>query len=198
MKKTMVIFKRFERFWHWAQALLVLLLIVTGLEVHGVIELFGFHTSSSLHHISGFAWGVLVILIFTWVFTTGEWKQFIPDMKGIDGVLRFYLYGVFVGEPHPHHMSPDNKFNPLQRIAYIGVLFVLIPVQIITGLIYFFFPELRAAGIIDQIGTVAIVHTFCAYTIIAFLVIHLYLITLGEKLSSHMKAMLTGKEDLKE
>jgi thiosulfate reductase cytochrome b subunit len=198
MKKTMVIFKRFERFWHWAQALLVLLLIVTGLEVHGVIDLFGFHTSSSLHHISGFAWGVLVILIFTWVFTTGEWKQFIPDMKGIDGVLRFYLYGVFVGEPHPHHMSPENKFNPLQRIAYIGVLFVLIPVQIITGLIYFFFPELRAAGIINQIGTVAIIHTFCAYTIIAFLVIHLYLITLGEKLSSHIKAMITGKENIKD
>ncbi|PWI34079.1 hypothetical protein DI392_07750 [Vibrio albus] len=198
MKKTIVIFKRFERFWHWAQALLVLMLIVTGLEVHGVIELFGFNTSSSLHHFSGFAWGVLVILIFTWVLTTGEWKQFIPDMKGIDGVLRFYLYGVFVGEPHPHHMSPESKFNPLQRIAYIGVLFVLIPVQVITGLIYFFFPELRAAGIIDQIGTIAIIHTFCAYTIIAFLVVHLYLITLGEKLSSHMKAMVTGKENIKE
>lgn len=198
MNKTVVIFKRFERFWHWGQATLVLLLIVTGMELHGLVEIFGFGQSSHFHHIAGFIWGALVILIFTWVLTTGEWKQFIPDMKGIDGVLRFYLYGVFVGEPHPHHMSPENKFNPLQRMAYLGLLFILIPIQIITGLIFFFFPELRAAGWIDHIGSVAVIHTLCAYIIIVFLVVHLYLITLGQKLSSHMKAMLTGKEELEE
>ncbi|MDB1123677.1 cytochrome b/b6 domain-containing protein [Vibrio algarum] len=196
MNKTVVIFKRFERFWHWGQAALVLLLIVTGLELHGTIDLLGFGKSSHFHHFAGFIWAALVVMIFTWVFTTGEWKQFVPDMKGIDGVLRFYLYGVFVGEPHPHHMSPVNKFNPLQRVAYLGLLFVLIPLQIITGLIFFFFPELRAAGFIDHIGIVAAIHTFCAYSVIAFLVVHLYLITLGQKLSSHMKAMLSGKEEI--
>lgn len=196
MNKTAVIFKRFERFWHWGQATLVLLLIVTGLELHGTVDLFGFGKSSHFHHIAGFVWGALVVLIFTWVFTTGEWRQFVPDMKGIDGVLRFYLYGVFVGEKHPHHMSAENKFNPLQRIAYLGLLFVLVPLQIITGLIFFFYPELRAAGYLDSVAAVAVIHTFCAYTIIAFLVVHLYLITLGQKLSSHMKAMLTGKEEL--
>lgn len=198
MKKTIVIFKRFERFWHWGQAALVLLLILTGLDIHGVINLFGFEQSTTLHHWAGFIWTAIVILIFTWVFTTGEWKQFVPDMKGIDGVLRFYLYGVFVGEAHPHHMSPENKFNPLQRLAYLGLLFVLIPIQIITGLIFFFFPELRAAGYIDQVGTVAVIHTLSAYIILAFLVVHLYLITLGAKLSSHIKAMLTGKESVDE
>ncbi|GAB3522076.1 cytochrome b/b6 domain-containing protein [Photobacterium alginatilyticum] len=198
MKKTIVIFKRFERFWHWGQALLVLLLILTGLELHGVMNLFGFQQSSTLHHWGGFLWMTIVVLIFTWVFTTGEWKQYVPDKKGIDVVLHYYLYGVFVGEPHPHHMSPDNKFNPLQRIAYLGLLFVLIPVQIATGLIFYFFPELRAAGYIEQIGIVAVIHTFTAYTILAFLIVHLYLITLGAKLSSHLKAMLTGKEVIDE
>lgn len=198
MKKTIVIFKRFERFWHWGQAALVLLLTLTGLEIHGIINLLGFEQSTTFHHWAGFIWTAVVILIFTWVFTTGEWKQFVPDMKGIDGVLRFYLYGVFVGEPHPHHMSPENKFNPLQRLAYLGLLFVLLPVQIITGLIFYFFPELRAAGYIDQIGTVAVIHTFSAYAILAFLIVHLYLITLGAKLSSHLKAMVTGKETIDE
>ncbi|MGF1764264.1 cytochrome b/b6 domain-containing protein [Aliivibrio kagoshimensis] len=198
MRKTVVIFKRFERFWHWAQALLVLMLIATGLETHGVINLFGFEKSSLFHHIGGFAWITLVILIFTWIFTTGDWKQYMPDTKGMDAILRFYLHGVFVGEPHPHHMSPKNKFNPLQRIAYIAVVFIIIPVQIITGLLFFFYPELHAAGVMEHIGVVAGIHTFCAYTVIAFLVSHLYLITLGEKLSSHMKAMVTGKEEVKE
>ncbi|GLO61081.1 cytochrome b561 [Vibrio sp. MACH09] len=194
MNKTMIIFKRFERFWHWAQAVLVLLLIATGLELHGLIVLFGFGSSVELHQWSGFIWAALVVLIFTWVFTTGEWKQFVPETKGIDGVIRYYLYGVFVGDKHPHHMTPQSKFNPLQRIAYLGLLFGLVPLQVITGLLFFFFPELRAAGVMESIEVVAIIHTFCAYCIIAFLIIHLYLITLGAKLSSHLKAMVTGKE----
>lgn len=198
MKKTMVIFKRFERFWHWGQAVLVLLLIATGLDIHGVVHLFGFATSSSLHHWAGFIWAAMVILIFTWILTTGEWKQFVPNTQGIDGVIRFYLYGVFVGEAHPHHMTAENKFNPLQRMGYLGLLFVLIPIQIVTGVVFYFFPELRAAGYIDQIGTVAIIHTVTAYIIVAFLIVHLYLITLGAKLSTHIKAMLTGKETVDE
>lgn len=196
MKKTITIYKRFERFWHWAQALLILGLILTGLELHGITSLIGFEMSSHLHHIGGFIWLVLVMLIFTWILTTGVWKQFLPDMHGIDGVLRYYLYGVFIGEDHPHHISADNKFNPLQRITYLLVLFGLVPLQIITGLIFFFFPELRAAGVIDQIGMVAAIHTFCAYSTIAFLIVHLYMITFGAKLSSHLKTMLTGKETI--
>lgn len=198
MSNTMIIFKRFERFWHWAQAVLVLALIVTGLELHGLISLFGFGDSSNIHHWAGFIWGALVVLIFTWIFTTGEWKQFVPETKGIDGVIRYYLHGVFTGAKHPHHMSAEQKFNPLQRLAYLGLLFGLVPLQIITGLLFFFFPELRAAGIIEDISVVAILHTLCAYSIIAFLIIHLYLITLGEKLTSHLRAMVTGKEATEE
>ncbi|WP_019615196.1 cytochrome b/b6 domain-containing protein [Psychromonas ossibalaenae] len=196
MKKTTTLYKRFERFWHWGQALLVVALIFTGLELHGITSIIGFETSSHLHHIGGFVWTGLVVLIFTWILTTGEWKQFIPDMDGIDGVLRYYLYGVFIGEAHPHHMTAENKFNPLQRMTYLLVLFGLVPLQIITGLVFFFFPEIRAAGVIEHIGFVAAVHTFCAYAVIAFLIVHLYMITFGAKLSSHLKSMLTGKETL--
>ncbi|MCJ2377384.1 cytochrome b/b6 domain-containing protein [Vibrio sp. ZSDZ34] len=194
MKKSVVIFKRFERLWHWTQALLVLALIVTGLELHDIIHIVGFKQSSNLHHWAGFIWVVVVVLILTWILTTGEWKQFKPSTIGVDRTLRFYLYGIFVGEPHSHHMSAQSKFNPLQRLAYLGLLFVLVPLQILTGLVFFFFPELREAGVIEQIGGIATLHTLIAYIMISFLIVHLYLITLGEKLSSHLKAMVTGKD----
>ena len=29
------LFKRFERFWHWSQAALVLFMLLTGFEIHG-------------------------------------------------------------------------------------------------------------------------------------------------------------------
>ena len=95
-------------------------------------------------------------------------------------------------------MTPEDKFNPLQRLGYIAILFVLLPLQVISGFAFYFFPELRAAGLIAHVDVIAYLHTFIAYALLSFVVIHLYMITFGEKLSSHIKAMLTGKEKIDE
>ena len=42
MTVRVMIFKRFERFWHWAQALLILVLLMSGFEIHGSYDLLGF------------------------------------------------------------------------------------------------------------------------------------------------------------
>lgn len=202
--KIVVMFKRFERFWHWAQATLIILLLLTGLEMHGLFTLFGFGDSVNIHNYLGFVWTALVVLIYTWILTTSEWQQYFPscktfkDFKGVQKTARFYLYGVFVGEDHPHHMSPEDKFNPLQRLGYIAILFGLLPLQVLTGLAFFFFPELRAAGIIDHVEIIALLHTFSAYALLSFIVVHLYMITFGKKLTTHIKAMITGKEEVED
>ena len=43
------IFTRFERFWHWTQALLIIAMLVTGFEIHGTYKLFGFEKAGQLH-----------------------------------------------------------------------------------------------------------------------------------------------------
>ncbi len=189
-----VIFKRFERFWHWGQALLVLTLIVTGLEIHGLFTLFGFARAVSLHNIAGFSWLVLLVLIVTWILTTGEWRQYKPSLKGFDATLRFYLFDVFKGAQHPHHLSPQNKFNPLQRLGYLGLIAGLLPLQVVSGVVFYFFPELRASQLLLQVDWVAWLHTLVAYLLISFLVVHLYMITFGERLSSHIRTMISGVE----
>lgn len=196
--KLVVMFKRFERFWHWAQALMILFLLLTGLEMHGLFVLFGFGFAVENHNIVGFVWTGLVVLIYTWILTTGEWQQYFPSFKGVKGTLRFYLYGVFKGEKHPHQMSVQEKFNPLQRLSYIAILFGLLPLQVISGCAFFFFPELRAMGIIDHVDYIALLHTLNAYALLSFVLIHLYMITFGDKLTSHIKAMITGKEHIQE
>ncbi|RLA19627.1 MAG: cytochrome B, partial [Gammaproteobacteria bacterium] len=69
----------FERFWHWAQAALMLTLLFTGFNIHGTHHFFVFEQAVNIHIIS--AWilmGLWVFAIF-WHFTTGEWKQYIPS-----------------------------------------------------------------------------------------------------------------------
>jgi len=172
--------------------------LLTGLEMHGLFQLFGFASALENHNLIGFVWTGLVVLIYTWILTTGEWQQYFPTLKGVEGTLRFYLYGVFKGEKHPHHMSPEDKFNPLQRLGYLAILFGLLPLQVISGFAFYFFPDLRAAGVIGHVDLIAYLHTFNAYALLSFVVIHLYMITFGDKLSSHIKAMITGKEEVKD
>ena len=49
MVERVYIFKRFERFWHWAQAALIIFLLLTGFEIHGTYSNFGFQKAVELH-----------------------------------------------------------------------------------------------------------------------------------------------------
>ena len=47
MTERVYIFKAFERFWHWSQAALIILLLLTGFEIHGSYANFGFERVSN-------------------------------------------------------------------------------------------------------------------------------------------------------
>jgi thiosulfate reductase cytochrome b subunit len=51
---------------------------------------------------------------------------------------------------------------------------------------------------IQTLKFIAIFHTVAAILLISFLITHLYLITTGETVTSNIKAMLTGYEELEE
>ena len=40
--ERVMIYKRFERFWHWSQAFLVIGMMITGFEIHGTYTWLGF------------------------------------------------------------------------------------------------------------------------------------------------------------
>ncbi len=198
MKKFIVLYKRFERFWHWAQVCLIIGLILTGLEAHGIIQLFGFSNAIFTHNFMGFTWTGLLILIWTWILTSGEIKNWIPSFKGMTRMVHFYTKGVFQGQESPHHATPDKKFHTIQKLAYIGIIFGLLPLQVLTGWVFYFFPELKSIGYINQIDIFAIVHTLIAYTLMAFVCVHVYLSTFGKTLTTHIKAMITGREEVEQ
>ncbi len=198
MSNIVLIYKAFERFWHWMQAFLILGMLLTGLEIHGIYQLFGFERAVNLHNIAAASWTVLIIMMFTWLFSTGEWKQYVPTMKGLIETGMFYAYGIFKGEKHPHHKNEQAKLNPMQRLTYLGVLLALVPAQIITGALYVFYHQWGMVGLEGSIDLIAYAHTLIAYSFLSFIIVHVYMTTMGHTLTGHIKAMVTGYEDLDE
>lgn len=191
------LFKPFERFWHWCQAALIIFMLLTGFEVHGTYSIFGFAKAVDYHTIA--AWTLVGLWIFAifWHVTSGEWRHYIPTSKNLIVIANYYSSGIFKDEPHPFRPSLSNKHNPLQRLTYLAVLTLLSPLLWITGWLYLFYADWAAWGLSGlQLQWVATAHTLGAFVMLAFLISHLYLATTGHKITSQVKAMITGWEDL--
>ncbi|WP_234086561.1 cytochrome b/b6 domain-containing protein [Azonexus sp. R2A61] len=192
------IYKRYERFWHWSQALLIIGMMISGFEIHGSYELIGFAKAVRLHTLA--AWTLLTLWAFTifWQFTTGEWRQYIPSLKNVLAMVNYYLIGIFRNAPHPFRKSTVQKHNPLQRLAYLALLAVISPLIWVSGLLYLFYGDWQHLGIDTYLNLewVAVAHTLGAFLITAFFFIHVYLTTTGHTVFAHIKAMLTGWEEV--
>lgn len=200
--KKVYVYKGFERFWHWNQALLIFVLAFTGFEIHSSYDFFGFETAVKIHNYA--AWGFIILIVFAifWHFTTGEWKQYIPTTKNLKAQAEFYLFGIFRNAPHPAKKTLISKLNPLQRLVYLGLKVLFIPVMVVSGLLFMFYryPQGDSIAIIniDNLEIIALIHTAGAFMLLAFVLVHLYLITTGHTITSNLKAMITGWEELEE
>lgn len=193
------LFKRFERFWHWSQAALILFMLVTGFEVHGMYRLFGWEKAGNLHTIA--AWTLIGLWLFAifWHFTTGEWKQYIPTTKNMIAVARYYSVGIFTGEPHPHRVTQLAKHNPLQRLTYLVIKLLINPLLWVSGLVYLYYADLTRNGLLQlPLRPIALAHTAAAFMMLIFVISHIYLSTTGHTPLAHIKAMITGWEKVEE
>jgi len=190
------LYTRYERFWHWLQALLIIGLLITGLEVHGSYVLLGFKRAVAVHSALGIAWLVAFVFFVFWLATTGEWKQYVPTTKKMFAVIWYYAYGIFLGREHPCPKSPTSKHNPLQRLTYLALTSLLLPFMMITGLLYYLFHDWAALGLgFLGLPTVSAWHLAGAFAVLVFLVVHVYMATTGHTPMSYIKAMVTGWED---
>ncbi len=196
----------FVRIWHWINALSIVTLILTGLQVRFPegMTLFGdYRNAVALHNTAGIT--ACVCFLF-WVIYYGEAartlvKFYVPTKRdlwpGLIAQGRFYVWGFFQGEPHPYETTLDQRFNPLQKLGYFAVMFVLVPVICLSGLLLFNIPELRqwlflVGGIKLLIG----IHFLVGASFLAFLFVHIYLATMGHTIFAHFKPMWTGWETL--
>jgi thiosulfate reductase cytochrome b subunit len=193
-------YSTYERIWHWLQALAIMILLLTGLEIHvSVPGILPFGLAVRLHNILGFV--VVANAVFAAFFhlASGEIRQYLPRPQGFFGQAiaqgRFYLSGIFRGDPHPFEKSPRKKLNPLQQVTYLGILNVLLPLQMITGILIWGaqrWPTLD--GALGGLTFLAPLHALGAWLFAAFLLMHVYLTTTGPTPSANIKAMVVGWE----
>lgn len=187
-----------ERIWHWLQALCIVVLILSGIVLHWPETLPGwFDTMVTVHN--WFGWGAVIAFLFWLVYNlaSGRITHYLPKKgeipTGIIKQAKFYGYGIFKHEPHPYAPSEDNKFNPLQKIAYLKFQVFLFPILLISGLLYMY-PE-TFSGVIGTIGGIKVlglIHYILGALFAAFLMAHLYLATTGETVGENFKAIITG------
>ena len=113
------------------------------------------------------------------------------------------------GELKPHHVWQDIRdharlrfptgaaalrYNVLQKGSYVGVIFVLLPLIILTGLTMS--PGMDAAWpwLVDLFGgrqSARSIHFICAWLLVAFFIVHIVMVILAGPLNE-IRSMITG------
>ena len=130
------------RIWHWVNALMVILLIITGIQLRipGIASLRPHHPALLVHRYVG--WAMTASCVFWLVYSlisdhlSRHYVIRRGDLKGIFRQAKFYLFSIFKGEENPFRPSPDEKFNPLQKLAYGAIMCIFAPVLVVTGLLF--------------------------------------------------------------
>jgi thiosulfate reductase cytochrome b subunit len=203
MEKTYV-HPRPVRIWHWINAFGFVLMILTGLQIR-YTDLFGlisFEWAVKSHNWIGI---FLIFYYFLWLLyymfsdRISVYHVELDARKFFDDAFRqarYYSYGIFKGEPNPHKIKPLAKFNPLQKVMYSVVMLLIVPVQFLSGLMLWdvtrFENWIEFAGGIRVVSTV---HMLIFIFFVAFMLVHVYLSSLGHTPGAHFKAMLTGYEE---
>jgi Ni/Fe-hydrogenase b-type cytochrome subunit len=212
------------RIWHWLNALTVFVLLMSGLMISNAhprlywgeyganfdaawLELPrfpGWATIPSYYSLASarrwhlaFAW-LLVIGLAAFLLASG-WNRHLqrdlaPSRRELaphhiwDDIKRHARLQFAVGEAAIH-------YNTLQKLSYVGVILVLLPLLILTGLTMS--PGLNAAWpwLLDLFGgrqSARSIHFLCAAAIALFILVHLAMVLLSGPLTQ-IRAMITGR-----
>ncbi len=196
-ERKVLVYTRFNRIWHWLQVSAILTLLFTGFRIADFHHFIPFKLAVAIHTSTAIGLIVLWLFVFFWLATTGNWKQFLPSTDGLLEVIRFYSYGVFKGEEHPYHRILKRRLNPLQAGSYLALKIVLIPTIWISGILYLthgFWSDQDLGS--ESLNLIANIHILGAFAFATFVIVHVYMLTMGHGFRKHVRPMLTGFDEM--
>lgn len=160
-------------------------------------SIIGFKNAVNFHNIAGVIVALSYLVFFIGNMVTGNGKFYLIKIKGfLKRPIKqayYYAWGMFHGMTSPYPLSEKRKFNPLQKYAYVLVMYMAVPFVVISGLALLF-PEM----IIDRIfiysgiSVTAVLHSVFGFFISIFLVVHLYIASIGKSPLENFKSIITG------
>ncbi len=198
----MYLYPKWLRAWHVINALLFLILIVTGLSMQytakeNPLYVVGFAKAVKWHNFAAMLLTINYILFVTGNLFTKNGKYYRIGRKhflmDLGKQLRYYSWGMFKGEKHPFPVTEESKFNPLQKLSYVLAMYIALPLLIISG-IGLLFPEITINKFFGVSGLILtdILHITMGFFLSIFMVIHIYTCTLGSSPTSLFWGMISG------
>jgi len=192
------------RIWHIIHGICIAILILTGINLRytDLFVIFGtVRKAVQIHNITGiivtldyFLWFVYYVVKHEiakhYIFTLHDFT------KGAIKQGQYYFFHIFLGEDPPFVPTPEAKFNSLQKITYAGIMFVFLPIQIFTGILLWDIEQfISLVAILGGLKIVDAIHVIIGYIFAAFLILHIYLATLGHTVLAHFKMIVLGYEE---
>lgn len=194
------LYPKWLRAWHGINALCIILLIITGVSMQysGVEYPFmRFDIAVSLHNFAGIVTCLSYLSFIVGNIVSKNGQQYKLHKKGLMDRLvlqgNYYLFGYFKGEAKPFPITKENKFNPLQRVSYSFAMYLFVPFVVVSG-IALLYPEIIIERFfnIGGIQLTAIFHSAMGFFISLFLVIHLYVASVGKSPMKNYRSIVTG------
>lgn len=192
------------RIWHAINALGILILIITGINMqysNPQFDILNFNLAVNLHNIAGIMVTLNYLLFLFGNMMTSNKKYYRLKFKGLIKRLNlqidYYTSGLFKNQPAPFPLSVKRKFNPMQKVSYLIVMYLFVPGLIITGLALLF-PETIIENVysVSGIFLTAILHASLGFLVSIFLIVHLYVATIGKHPLNNFKSILNGYHDI--
>lgn len=196
------------RLWHVLNAVLFIVLIVTGVSMQysdkdSAAILVSFGRAVKWHNIAAVILTINYIIFVTGNLLTsnGKYYRLKKDEVGKNLIvqMKFYANGMFKGEHHPFPVTEERKFNPLQKFTYVLAMYFGMPLLIISG-IGLLFPEITVRNFFGVSGLIYtdILHITMGFLLSIFMLIHIYTCTLGSTPTTLFRGMITGYHSAEE
>lgn len=189
------------RVWHLINALLIIMLIFTGISLQysdPAYPFMRFDLAVSIHNICGIVLSINYLIFFFGNRVSGNNKPYHIKLRGFINRLwlqfHYYTRGLFKGASAPFPVtSKENKFNPLQQFTYFSVMYLVIPIIIVTGW-GLLFPFIIPTNVLEVGGIFLtdLMHVIGGFIVSIFLFIHVYFCTIGKNPLKNFKSIITG------
>ena len=203
MSKKLYLYPVWIRIWHLVNAIFFLILILSGLCMqysNPQYPVIRFDIAVAMHNYSGIFLTLSYLVFFLGNIFTNNGRYYKIRLNGLFSRLskQFYFYtiGIFKGKKPPFPVNEKRKFNPMQKVSYVVVMYIALPLVFITGW-GLLFPEILVHKVFGVSGLLLtdIFHVILGFILSIFMIVHIYLSTLGKVSGSRLRSIIDGYHD---